>query len=94
MKSKLKLNLDALEVETFAPDAHGRERGTVMGRACSDATCYQLRCDITWDGPGTCEATEVNCSGGTGGTGGTGTAPNTNDATCCTGFQIRCSCVI
>ena len=93
---KLQLDLDALHVDTFEPDPRLRERGTVFGNACSDTTCFQIICDDTWGGPGTCEATEVNCSGGggTGGSaGGTCTCPRSNEATCCTGFQIQCSCL-
>lgn len=88
--AKIRLDLDALDVETFDTESVLAERGTVKGNACSDATCFQIVCDITWNGPGTCEATEVNCSGGTGT--GTGTGPGTNDRTCCTGAQIECSC--
>lgn len=91
--AKVRLDIDALEVESFDTEALLEERGTVRGNACSDGTCFQRICDITWNGPGTCEATEVNCSGGTGGTGGgTGTEPGTYEETCATGSQRLCSC--
>ena len=96
---KMRLNLEALTVESFETAGPNALRGTVHGNACSDSTCFQVICDITNGGPdnGTCDyscggdpcqATHVNCSGGTGGTGGI----PTRDPTCCTGGQLICSC--
>jgi len=99
---KIKLDLDALTVETFETTGPDALRGTVNGNACSDTTCLQIICDITNGGPnnGTCDyscadpcgATDLNCSGGTGTGTGTGTGLPTRDQTCCTGGQIICSC--
>ena len=91
--ARMKLNLDALQVESFAVASPEAQRGTVRGHACTEGgTCYQRICDITWGGPGTCAATEVNCStGGTGGTGGGG-GTGTYEDTCATGGQRICMC--
>jgi hypothetical protein len=99
--AKVKLNLDALDVETFVTAPPPLERGTVHGNACSDSTCNQKVCTCTYGvGPGNgtcdyscdfpCEATNINCSagGGTGGGGGT----NSYEATCATGNQRDCYC--
>ena len=88
---KLKLDLDALQVETFDTETDEARQGTVVGLACSETTCIQVYCDITWDGAGTCEATDVTCDSGGTGTGGTG-GPITNGQTCCTYPQVICSC--
>ncbi|HLM69407.1 MAG TPA: hypothetical protein VK358_17840 [Longimicrobium sp.] len=99
---KIRLNLEALAVESFETAGPDALRGTVHGNACSDTTCYQVRCDVTYGGPGNgtcdyscggdpCQATDVNCSDGTGGTGGTG-GLETYNQTCATGNQVRCSC--
>jgi hypothetical protein len=91
--AKIRLDLDALSVESFDTGAGRDHRGTVRGHACTvGGTCYQRYCDITWGGPGTCAATEVNCSaGGTGGTGGGG-GTGTYEDTCATGDQRICMC--
>lgn len=106
MASKIRLDLDSLAVESFETSSRDGDRGTVHGNACSDSTCFQIMCTVTNGGidNGTCnyscggepcQATHINCSGGTG-TGGSDYdscgCPRTNDQTCCTGFQIDCSC--
>lgn len=101
--AKVKLDLDALDVETFVTAPPPLERGTVHGNACSDSTCNQKLCTCTYGvGPGNgtcdyscdypCQATNINCSaGGTGGTGGGG-GTNSYAATCATGNQRDCYC--
>ncbi|HEU0052402.1 MAG TPA: hypothetical protein VFQ39_04460 [Longimicrobium sp.] len=98
---KIRLDLDALSVDSFETEAAFAARGTVRANACSDSTCFQILCDVTnggidngtcdlsCGGSDPCQPTNVNCSGGTG-TGGTG--PNTRIQTCCTGGQFICSC--
>jgi hypothetical protein len=68
---KLKLELDALAVESFEPNTAARERGTVRGQL----TAYYEICspDDTWQQSCTCEPTCnartcYNCSVGCGGT--------------------------
>ncbi|HET7234153.1 MAG TPA: hypothetical protein VFJ16_29335 [Longimicrobium sp.] len=89
MAIKIRLELESLDVQSFATESAPKERGTVRGNACSESTCFQDLCTCT-DAYGNCYASNVNCSGGTGT--GTGTGPGTRVETCCTGFQDLCSC--
>ncbi len=54
MRSKLKLNLDELNVDTFNTEAPARPSGTVFGEQC---TCYT---NCTCPGCPTCDA---SCNG-------------------------------
>jgi hypothetical protein len=90
MATKIRLDLDALDVQSFTTSARLHERGTVRGNACSESTCFERLCGCT-DLEGNCVATAVNCSGG-GGTGGTGGPADTFAQTCATGHQRVCSC--
>jgi hypothetical protein len=90
MRSKMKLDLESISVESFETSTVVRERGTVRGNMCSDSTCFQDICTCT-DDFGNCYATNVNCNSGGTGTGG-GTTHCTNVNTCATGFQDICSC--
>ena len=91
MNRKLRLDLDALEVESFDAEAALPDRtGTVRAH---ESTAYQIICTCDSDNGtcyGSCENTcAASCDGGcTSGTGGT----NTREDTCATGFQIQCSC--
>ena len=68
---KLKLNLDALAVETFATDDRREGRGTVAGQGFTNL-CITYRCDgtnlCTGGGGGSCDGTcyatcgDVNCA--------------------------------
>jgi hypothetical protein len=87
--AKLRLDLDTLNVQSFATDARLAQRGTVQGNVCSQSTCHERICTCT-DGFGNCEAT-LGCSAG-GGTGGGGTTDATFVQTCATGNQRLCSC--
>jgi hypothetical protein len=79
---KLKLNLDALSVESFEPSKEREDAGTVRGYL---SAYYELcNVDDTWQQTCTCEPTCnadtcFNCGGG-GGTGGcTVTCPQLSD---------------
>jgi hypothetical protein len=89
MGTKIRLDLEALDVQSFVTAAPPVERGTVKGNACSESTCHEIQCTCT-DPFSECVATEVGCSGGTG-TGGTG-GTDSRVETCATGFQLQCSC--
>lgn len=87
--SKLRLDLDELSVESFEASDEQESRGTVLGHAQSQTTCYQLLCDCSYNYEDSC-AGSCGCNGsGTGGSGGTG---GTQQVTCATGFQIICEC--
>jgi DNA-binding helix-hairpin-helix protein with protein kinase domain len=86
MGTKIRLDVDALYVQSFATEATPKERGTVRGYACTESTCMQEFCTCT-DAYGNCYQTNVNCCDG----GGTGTGPITSVRTCCTGPQEFCS---
>ncbi|HEX9936365.1 MAG TPA: hypothetical protein VGB15_04560 [Longimicrobium sp.] len=86
MGTKIRLAVDTLHVQSFATEAAPKERGTVLGNACSASTCDQAVCTCT-DAYGNCYPTNVNCSDG----GGTGTGEVTSLRTCCTGPQEFCS---
>jgi len=64
---KLKLDLDALTVESFEPNTPGRERGTIRGHL---SAYYEIcNADDTWQMSCTCEPTCnartcYNCSNG------------------------------
>jgi len=88
--SKLRLELDSLDVQSFATEAGDEERGTVLGHLCSESTCNQDICTCT-DAYGNCQATFVNCSG-TGGASYTCPPTDTRLQTCATGAQEICYC--
>ena len=83
---KLKLEIEALEVETFEPAAEREERGTVRGHL----TAYYELCypGDTWQNTCTCEPTCnadtcYNCgSAGCGSAGCTGALDPTCNGTC------------
>ncbi|HLM68605.1 MAG TPA: hypothetical protein VK358_13795 [Longimicrobium sp.] len=78
MRSKLKLNLEQLTVDSFDTSAGEKPRGTVFGEQC---TCYT---NCTCPGCPTCDA---SCNGTCGGTcaascNGTCNCPGTYDYSC------------
>jgi hypothetical protein len=90
---KLRLNLDALTVETFAPSLRdGMPGGTVRAN------------DYTWDGGScdtcVCETNEYSCTGGSGPGSRSSDALTCNDHTClgmgvtCDRDQSSCTCII
>jgi hypothetical protein len=87
--SKIRLDLDALDVQSFTTEEGKKERGTVLGHLCSDSTCNQDICTCT-DAYGNCYATNVACSGGDPYT--STTAAGTRVQTCATGSQDICYC--
>jgi hypothetical protein len=76
MKSKLKLNLDDLSVDSFDTTLREKARGTVFGEQC---TCYT---NCTCPGCPTCDA---SCNGTCAGTCENTCANTCDDATC-----LRC----
>jgi hypothetical protein len=54
MRTKLKLNLNQLAVESFEADASGTSRGTVFAKECP--TCF-----CATELGGTCDAAEATC---------------------------------
>jgi hypothetical protein len=72
MRTKLKLNLEQLTVDSFDTSASEKPRGTVFGEQC---TCYT---NCTCPGCPTCDA---SCNGTCGGT-CAGSCYGTCDATC------------
>lgn len=87
---KLRLDVDELAVETFEADREDKRLGTVHGHAISDTTCFQVMCDCSFAGEASCVNT-CGCQGGGSQNCSVG-CPGTRDETCCTGFQIMCSC--
>ena len=97
MSLKIKLDLDALSVESFTTSDVDAKRGTVHGHI-SDTTCYQRLCDcgnsyglyctreITC--PNTCDA---SCDGTCNSCNGT-CFEDTCQQYCTTGPVIVCSC--
>jgi len=85
MRTKLKLNLDQLNVDTFTTDGEARPTGTVFGEQC---TCYTNcscpgcpTCDASCNG--TCGATCAGtCDYSCGGTCDFYCGGTVNDATC------------
>jgi hypothetical protein len=69
MSSKIRLDLDALAVESFATSTEMPRHGTVFARALSDSTCVQRICTCGESALyGSCEATcgntcQVSCEG-------------------------------
>ena len=70
MKSKLKLSIEDLAVDSFdAGEDDAFRRGTVHGHGWSDSTCYERACECSGDTEydvscGTCNAREETCDPG------------------------------
>lgn len=91
MDRKLRLDVDALAVESIEADRDAAGRGTAHGHALSDTTCNQRLCDCSYFDEDSCMNT-CGCGGGGGSAGCTVTCPQTYDPTCATGNQRLCSC--
>jgi hypothetical protein len=94
---KLRLNIDDLAVESFAPAAEVGERGTVRGAeatADGQTLCALTQCEVSYCIDNTCEFTQcddLSCyNGGECGGGGAGTqAQNTCNVRCHTNPGIE-----
>jgi hypothetical protein len=90
MRSKLKLNLDQLSVDSFDTSAQQATRGTVHGEQCTCPTA------CTCPGCPTCDATCANtcddytCAASCNGTCGAATCGNSCRQTDCACFNTNC----
>lgn len=69
MRTKLKLNLDQLTVDSFRTESEKAQKGTVFGEQCTcytECTCPGCpSCDATCEGLDTCDVScEGTCYGG------------------------------